>query len=664
MRSLLAPVLAVALLGCPGKSPQPAPDAGEQVDAAVAPVACDSPEDCRRQNFDGVCRQGVCTADVPCFDDVECGLGETCEGGQCRFTGCITDDDCAVGTCRTDFYACTECSVNEDCPASNPVCTPNGHCVRCASDADCTYPGPQYCDEATGSCRHCIEDAHCPNGLKCGPGGICVGAQKGQSCSESVSCDLGLMCVNVGTVSQCLEACNLYTPDCPDNEICIKLTFQDSPSLVFDQGGPVGVCYPPINGLPGYHAPCANNCQPNLACVPDSATDSTCKAYCDVLAPFCAPGEICHALPGDYAGHEYGLCYPDNGVWDACTADRDCASGQNCVPRDDPSVFSGLSTACTFSHGPGPALAPCTSDSDCQSGACRNDPSQGPEAFFCFAACDEDADCSAAGRTGLCDTDHLFTTTYVLPPGQPVRGCRPACASPADCADYAPKGDPYVCLAIPNVKKAAWDQVCGQRRGDKLLGERCQSDSDCRDGLCLVRDGRGTTFREGVCSHPCEQPADCVPPPLADGGTAGVATACVPTATWFSSGPDNAPNTQDDVVGRGSLCTGGPCTADLDCAAPYSRCTADRNPVDPRGLITACRAPVAGGTLLAGDACTQDSQCASGVCAFVGMSSARTCLQPCDPSAPDCPGTTTCTPNGVRVVRPDGMFQTFDACVP
>lgn len=633
------------------------------MDSGTPPLSCDSPEDCKVQGSDGVCRQDLCRSDVKCGDDAECGLGESCVSGLCRFTGCVGDSDCAVGKCRTDVFACTECGVNADCPATSPVCTEAGRCVSCQSDTDCRYPGPAYCEVSSGACLHCLEDAQCPNGLKCGKGGVCTGAPKNAICNPpGIQCDLGLMCVNVGNDSLCLEACNLYVPECVGGEICLKLTFQDSASLVFDQGAPLGVCYPPFQGARGYGETCNDNCQPNLACIPDSPVQSSCKAYCDPKNPFCAPGEICHTFPGDYWGHEYGLCYPNNGFADPCDGEGDCPAALTCIPRDDPSTSSRLSNACAFATGTTPGLGACSMDSECRSGACEADPVLGSSApYFCFAACQDDADCSVAGRTGVCDADFLFTSQYVLAPGEEVRGCRPGCSAPSDCNVY---GAGFTCRAQVDTKAAEFDETCAEFTGVKLLGESCTSDGECRDGYCLRRDGRGV-FRQGVCTHPCAAGGDCVPPPLTDGGTAGVATACGDGATLINNGPDGQLNTADDRRAIAPLCTGGACTRNTECSGPFTECTVDVVPTAPNSqLQTVCRAPSQFGSLIAGDPCSNDSQCRSGVCAEIGTGPQRTCLQPCDTAASDCVGGTTCTANGVRVRRADGTYQLLDACVP
>lgn len=276
MRSL--PAFAVlALAAC---SPTPSMDAGtggsgggDPVDSGPTGPACTKAPDCRNVGFDGVCRGGFCTAGALCTDDVECGLGESCREGACRFTGCANNSDCATGTCRLDVFTCSECGKNSDCPMSRPVCDlTTNTCLGCATDAQCGPPGPSHCDAPTGSCVHCLTDAHCPNGLSCNAAHICTGAKLGAQCPMGTACDSNLICVSLGGVNTCLASCSLSNPSCVTPQICYKLTFTSSTALVFDQGGPLGVCYNPQAGLRGYREACSrqassvstSNCQPNL----------------------------------------------------------------------------------------------------------------------------------------------------------------------------------------------------------------------------------------------------------------------------------------------------------------------------------------------------------------------------------------------------------------
>ncbi|MBI5477582.1 MAG: hypothetical protein HY906_01930, partial [Deltaproteobacteria bacterium] len=254
---------AAALCACP--SP-PTPDAGP-VDAGVEPTACALPESCREAGVDGVCRAGFCQADVPCGEDVECGLGERCQGGRCRFTGCVRDADCPTNKCLAASYSCVECGTGADCPRDKPVCSAGNVCVACSADAQCTVPGPGHCSPA-GACVHCLADEHCPNGLTCGAGGVCQGAPLGAACPEGIACAAGLICVLVGQNPQCLTSCDLYSPTaCRTGEICYKLTYSGSTSLVFESAGPIGVCFQPLAGARGLREACTRsatgtNCQP------------------------------------------------------------------------------------------------------------------------------------------------------------------------------------------------------------------------------------------------------------------------------------------------------------------------------------------------------------------------------------------------------------------
>jgi hypothetical protein len=501
-----------------------------------------------------------------------------------------------------------------------------------------------------------MHDGDCPNGLSCNPQGVCTGAKENQTCGPSVACDEGLTCVTIGgTQTKCLQACNLFTPQCSNGEICIKLTFADSPSLVFDQGAPLGVCYPPVEGARGYHEECGTIvCEPNLECVPDSASRSTCKTYCDPEAPFCTPGEKCHAWPGDYSGHQYGLCYPNDGYHDRCKSDHDCRQGMRCLPGDDPTstTADNVGLFCAFASGAGTALAPCKADSDCGSGSCRADPGSGPDFQFCFGACSVDADCSVDGRIGLCDTSYVFTTTYN--PAASVEGCRPTCQTPLDCAGYGAQPGSYTCMAQPMVPQGI-DGRCQIPTGTGVIGSPCTRPDDCREGLCLAYDGRGVS-RAGMCTHPCRTASDCS------------SFACEDRSIFVWAGADGLPGTGDDVRAHAPLCGGSAsCNSDADCAMPFNVCAVDVDPMNPNGqLLTACRAP-ATGTRRAGDACTSDADCRSGACADLvppstGMG--RTCLEPCSLGAGSCGQGLTCRTGAARIMRPDGTTQNFTACVP
>ncbi|MHB8874778.1 MAG: hypothetical protein ACYC8T_13900 [Myxococcaceae bacterium] len=667
-----AALLALLLTGCP--APAPAPDAGGVVlEDAGPPPPCDSPAACKMAGFDGVCRAGTCRSGVPCTDDVECGLAERCAGGRCRFEGCIADSECGTGKCLADVFACAECAASSDCPAGRPVCNPlKGSCFQCKADADCQGVGPAYCDTAKGACAYCRSSDHCPNGLSCGPDGICHGALKNAPCPLGVSCDLGLMCVTLNNSPVCLTPCSLYTPVCPAGQLCLKLTFSGTNSLVFDKGEPLGICYEPFSGLKYYREVCtrsatAQNCQPNLECVPDGPNNSVCRSFCNPNASgTCPPGELCHPFPGDYDDHRYGLCYPDNGWGEPCSSDSKCRAGLACTPGDDPSAPESMSTFCHFKVGTAPALSPCVGvsspdggvvppDGVCASGACRGDLAFSPANFFCYGACGTDADCAVGGRLGTCDGTFAFTGSNV---SADLTGCRPRCEARADCAQY---GAQFTCRTrlevtyyVPKLV-----QACGPTQGAGLLGAPCVVNADCREGLCTTSDARGV-LRAGSCSQPCAVAADCT---SADGG---FAPGCESVSLLGSNGYDNLPNTSDDRHVATRQCAGGACTSDGDCGGG-TLCAPEVSPASPLSTLSLrCLSPSRAGVKAGGEACSVDSECQSGACAILvppSTGTGRVCLMPCGPSTV-CPGVSSCHTGGAVLATPNGSLQSFTACTP
>lgn len=680
-------LISLAFLVAGACSPPPTMDAGtppgEDAGADAGPTgpACATSRDCKLASFDGACRDGHCTGSALCTDDVECGLGENCLEGACRFTGCTGNADCATGACRMDVFTCAECGKNSDCPTTRPVCdTASNTCVQCKSDAECTPPGPGHCDAAAGACVHCLEDKHCPNGLSCGAGHLCTGAKANQPCPMGIACDSNLVCVGLGGVNTCLPACNLSSPlTCKPNEICYKLTFSSSSALVFDNGGPLGVCYLPQNGLRGYRESCVrsassvstSNCQPNLVCVPDAQNVSLCRAYCDLQAASpCPAGEKCHPFRGDQNGRLYGVCYPDNGWGDACFNDAACKPGLACSPYEDPSAADKLAPLCQFAVGTAPGLAPCgntplpdagvlPADKVCASGQCAADPLASSVKFFCYSACKTNADCSVGGRTGLCDGDFVFPA--VPSPGK-VKGCRPACTRTAACnSDY---GNAVACRSryTPGYGSTFFTS-CAPQGGTLGPGAACTSSIQCRSGFCLTQDGRGVS-RKGVCAEACETGSDCAAP---DAGSPAGPLACSGQAFLGFQGFDGLVNTYDDVLLTAKLCNGGACTTDDDCGVDAGiHCVPDADPADAgKRLALRCRPNHATGILSGTSPCSKDEDCASGVCGTLQSPSTGTgkaCFQACNGTTA-CPGSTVCRAGGMRVLTLTTNVS-LDSCAP
>jgi len=666
------------LVGCP--QPVAEYDAGPMVpvDAGRPPVPCNAPEACREGGLtSSVCRGGLCNADVLCGSDFECGLGERCTRGRCTFTGCTKDSQCETGKCQVSTYSCVECSTSADCPGDKPLCdTRSNTCQACQTDAQCRAPGPARCGPA-GACVHCLTDADCFNGLTCGTGNVCVGARKGDPCPPGVACAAGLSCIQLNGNNTCLPSCTLYQPACDMGEVCFKLTYANSPSLVFEGVGPIGVCFRAPAGARGLRDTCqrtamgTSNCQPNLQCVPESASTALCRSFCNPLASGgCVAPERCVSFPGDTNGRRYGLCLPDNGYGSACARDGQCRANTSCQPSEDPGATSSLSNICQFNVGAAAGLAPCgarvltdggvvPADLSCRSGACRADPQvPGAPGYFCYAACEQDADCSIAGRTGVCDGTFAFTTPFGT--SGTVRGCRPTCESNDGCAGY----DAGVACRVRLVSSPTTPSLtatCSPSAGQKGPGAPCLAGAECRSGLCQLDDSRGTR-RQGTCLERCAGASSCAL--AADGGVFS-SLSCQPVSLLASSGFDGVPNTPDDRLLQQTFCAGGSCLTSADCRGDAGLTAVCAPMVEASGPSVAslrCQAPTTG-ALVGGQGCFVDAQCQSGVCGTLQSPSTgtgRACFEACTASS-SCPAGTTCRVAGLRVTTTRGPVN-VDSC--
>lgn len=630
------------MLACVEKPPPPPLDAGP------LPVACVSADDC--VSLDAVCRRNVCARDVPCGDDLECGLGERCESGQCRFRGCTTNDACGSGFCDATTFSCAECGSNDDCAGDTPVCHRGlRKCVACAGDADCQPPGQPHCSNS-GECVACITDSQCGQGLLCSSGNRCVGASLNTPCPMGTACAAGLVCVNVGTTPTCLESCAVYEPTCQAGQICYGLSYSASTSLVFEASGPLGVCFAPQAGQRALREPCVrsssgNNCQPNLRCVPETATLALCRAYCDPLTSgSCSVGEVCTGFVGDFAGREYGVCLPDTGFGTRCERDGTCRAGLSCQAWDDPQDSDLVSGLCQFSLGSGGAGAPCASNRQCSSATCVSDPVAPGAPYFCFTACNSDGDC---GDAGVCDADFTLTTAYGIS-GQ-LRGCRPTCNAAVDCEGYD-AGLTCRARVVSSVNAPEFSTTCSPPAGSGEGGAACSFDGECRSNYCVLDDSRGVR-RSGACATFCSDVSECV-----------ASLECASRVFLVSRGRDGVANSSDDVVATRRSCVGATCTSDEACDAGV--CSLQRTAADETALVQQCAAPTVG-VKRGGAPCLTDVECRSGACGTLQSPSSglgRACFEACVNSS-TCAAGQTCRVGTLLVAESFGPVA-VDSCAP
>jgi len=120
---------------------------------ASCKTAADCPGGGTCQNDTGRCRRGTRPADTACRANPDCGVGGSCERGRCvggsdAGFGCITNDDCAGGTCNTLIQTCPICNattrVCNGGPNDGLTCTPGDSPL---SDA---YPTSHDCPPPAG----------------------------------------------------------------------------------------------------------------------------------------------------------------------------------------------------------------------------------------------------------------------------------------------------------------------------------------------------------------------------------------------------------------------------------------------------------------------------------------------------------------------------------
>jgi hypothetical protein len=141
-------------------------------------VQCASDSDCSAP-LDR-CRRGFCNSCVndgdcpslalpscnnsgcsPCDGDFDCDGSYTCESAGLRNActlSCNGDGDCGAGR-KCISGRCAQCNSNADCPASAPICGPDGHCFECDGANPCD--DGRVCRVSTGNCVHCLDDGDC-----------------------------------------------------------------------------------------------------------------------------------------------------------------------------------------------------------------------------------------------------------------------------------------------------------------------------------------------------------------------------------------------------------------------------------------------------------------------------------------------------------------------
>lgn len=324
------------------------------------------------------------------------------------------------------------------------------------------------------------------------------------------------------------------------------------------------------------------------------------------------------------ADDQNGICtlYPGEGGGPVDCTTTGCPSGQECV-----------SGSCRPVTGDGSVCSPCTSNADCNGGACLAYPpgNQG----FCGAPCSSAADCP--GSEYRCFPVGFSGNQCVRVVGGQAT-CQGATPTPTGCTTDSD------CQAT---ERCASGQCELRPTGGSELGAPCSDNAECNSGLCA------TTPMGQVCSQTCN----------------GFDTMSCP-AGFYCDGEANG------TCGEGSCFPGSPgasplgasCSTDTDCATlmcdrgtcaspciPGGATSCEEGYTCQVGTIADCGACKMARDL--GDDCQVNDDCASALC-VVRDGDDQFCSELCSEDDP-CPSGFACSPAGdVSVCTPPTGIRT------
>ena len=356
---------------------------------------------------------------------------------------------------------------------------------------------------------------------------------------------------------------------------------------------------------------------------PDGRTRPTCGT---------APGaynEIFRHLDFiDSVLEETGSCVPS--ASEICNGEDDNCDGvvdEGCIPLGDPCTNSD---ECV-----GALCAETTMGRICTSQCDMLRPTEGcGPGFYCSdSGCDGFCVPGGAGDRSIgedCTSDTECFSLHCRDPGDGRARCLDPCQHDAGLCLGG-----EVCATAPGACGSCVPQELFAERG---LGEPCETDLQCGDGRsCVVNAGIGE------CAAPC-----------------GADDAC-PDLFACREGQCIRDRTQ----GVGGVCDVNDDCGDAVCARAGDRawCTVECTSADecpdgfncaPAGAVSVC-APA---TSLDGEACTDNAECASGVCARTGTGGF--CTRPCDGRNACAPGFECTRIGGPQAVCVERVVEALD----
>ena len=590
-------------------------------------ASCSTDNDCKPGLL---CVVSVCTpTTTTCSDDADC-PGGACVNGSCTGLGsCTSDQDCMPGMfCGSDGFCTTgvrpECITDADCDDGNQdttdICAA-GSCVNtpidtsCLGDEDCLDGDPCTTDTCTGGNCHYADVPDCCN--------------VDLDCDDDSEFTIDTCVDNACEYSQAPIPCELDA-DCDDGDACTFDLCED------------GTCENNPRADP-FCCNTADDCDDGDdttvdLCVDNACTWTNCTSDID-----CEDNNPCSEQ-----GCQEGVCVytfletPEC----ACVTDADCAGkgGVCSLLQIGP---TSVGTYCVNSAGPKMGGVECTDGAECHSGFCMGLTS-GDD--LCFQGCVSDTECT----TGMSCSSITYGSG--TPDELEVPACLPAlasCTGDGSCLDgeiCQPTGDPD----IPNTIITVCAPPSGT--GTMTAGQVCAVDTDCQSNFCVGVVGT----EQMICWSACASDADCAPGLL-----------CYVNMLYFIFDQGTPDYLSDDTL----YSTGGcmpdlgsyvPCVGDADC--PVGEFCEPGNNQNATQLEPRCLDSWTPGNGPAGQDCSTDDQCLSGIC--IGPPSGF-CLGLCKNDL-GCFGATTCQTFDEFIIddkntpddKTDDVLDAVDLCLP
>ena len=520
---------------------------------AVGTTCTGVPKDC--SGFGSACSIGFCSEGGDC-ETLLLPNSTPCEDGN----GCTSGEFCTSGVCGSgldvaDGSFCNDgqnCTTMDSCLAGSCFGAP----LDCSFlDSECTQG---FCEDMTGTCSSLtIEDgAECDDGDPCTiddqcSAGFCEGVPKDCSAFDDAC--------NEGACDAMTGACEpLPTGDgspCDDGKICTE-------NDLCDAGACVGA---------------GKDC----SAAGDQCNDGVCNAGTGACQPApkpdgisCSDGDACTEFDQCSGGFCQASPKDCSSFADACNVGRCDALSGNCFA--DPNMEN---PGCDDGN-------PCTEFDQCAAGVC------GGTAKDCSSAGDQCNDGVCNAGTGACGptpkpdgiscSDGNLCTEFDQCSGG-------ACsATPKDCSSFADACNLAACDAMsgscvttPNPSNPPCDD-----------GNPCTVNDECAAGVCAgsAKDcsAAGDQCNDGTCNAGS---GACEPTPKSDG------TVC----------------SDGDVCTESDQCSGGACAATpKDCSAFNDAC--NLGACDAMTGFCVATPNLSNPPCDDGNPCTENDQCAAGVC--------------------------------------------------